>query len=597
MQIYRFRNCLLNAAERSVVKDNACLELTTKTFDVLQYLVENAGKVLTKDEILGTVWNGDFVEESNLPVHISKLRKSLNETLDNRFIETVQGTGYRFVAPVRLVNQSEWFRSAGSEPAAARTSAAGTTSLSSIAVLPFDNQSEDSSSDYLTDGFTEGLINGLTHTPGLKVIARNTVFRYRKTGSIEFDEIRDTLGVSNLLTGRVRVEGERLTVGVELIDAHDGTQRWGKQYYRNFSEIVSLQDEITFAVAEKLNVMRAQTKKPFSSAFTRNAESYRYYLKGKFFFEKRSGEDLLKAIDYFSASVRIDPDNVHSYAELVDCYRLLHLLDFISYSEFWERSRPVLAELRGKTQSIDIVQVMYCDLRMLEWRFVDAAKHCRRALMLNPNSLKGRLRYSDLLLQSRNISEALEQLEKIMTIDPLSPLTHIRTARLFYIAGKYENAVAYLNDALELEPGNFEALALRGGVKIETGELDEALVDLEASLEVEHQPDTLAMVGVVYAKQGKKKKSYEVIRLLKALSQDSSRYAIKLAHVYLALGETDKTFVELETAICQHEPDLRALTYDPRWAAIRNEAKFGALVRRVGLPDLEIKNSSDDFSF
>ena len=108
MQIYRFRNCLLNTSERSVVRDNDCLELTTKTFDVLQFLIENAGKVLSKDEILGGVWNGDFVEESNLPVHISKLRKLLEESTHDRFIETVQGTGYRFVAPVTLVREDEW---------------------------------------------------------------------------------------------------------------------------------------------------------------------------------------------------------------------------------------------------------------------------------------------------------------------------------------------------------------------------------------------------------------------------------------------------------------------------------------------------------
>ena len=582
MKIYKFRNCLLNTAERSVLKDNECLELTTRTFDVLQFLIEHAGEIVTKDELLGTVWNGNFVEESNLPVHISKLRRSLSETRDARYIETVQGTGYRFVAPVHEVSEDAWEALAERE---FRRSERGDAPqpLHSIAVLPLENESGDPDNEYLTDGLTESLINSLSHFPNLRVIARNTVFRFRNK-NVDVRELGATLGVSRVLTGRVRILNDNLIVGVELINADDGAQVWGKHYTRSIGDLVEIQEDISLAIAEKICVSKLGIRRLFFNSPTRDAESYRFYLKGKFFLEKRSKEDLYKAVHFFQESLAVDSENVHSYVEIVDCYRLLHVFDFISYPEFWQSTKPFLAALDNRIQSLDAVQVMYCDLRMLEWRFAEAALYCRRALAINPNSLKGRLRYSDLLLQSRNLSGALEQLEIIMTIDPLSPLTYIRTGRLLYIAGRYDDAIAYLNDALELERDNFEALALRGAVYIETGDYEKALANFEASLRSEYQWEALAMIGVVYAKQGNPKKSWRIVRQVEAEVRRSLNHSIKLAHLYLALGEHAKVFDCLDRASEQHEPDLRALPYDPRWESIRAEPRFRDLVRKVGLP-------------
>src|SRR5687767_13554969 len=186
MQIYRFRDCLLNTAERSLFKENQYVELTTRTFDVLQYLVENSGRIVTKDELLGSVWNGNFVEESNLPVHISKLRKVLREKKTERYIETVQTVGYRFLSPVSRATNEEWRK--GSAPSARELGQTETPPASlpshSVAVLPLRNETGDPSNDYITDGLTESLINSLSVVQGLCAIARDTVFRYK---SIDVD--------------------------------------------------------------------------------------------------------------------------------------------------------------------------------------------------------------------------------------------------------------------------------------------------------------------------------------------------------------------------------------------------------------------------
>src|SRR5688572_12614641 len=178
MQIYRFRNCLLNTAERSVIKDSQLVQLTPRTFDVLQFLIENVGKVITKDEILGHVWSGSFVEENNLPVHISKLRRSLGESPPSRFIETVQGVGYRFIAPVQDADPLMWQNLLQSNRSGGMRSS-DELAFDTIAVLPLNNESSEPGLDYIADGLTESITGSLSVVPNLKVIARNTAFRYK----------------------------------------------------------------------------------------------------------------------------------------------------------------------------------------------------------------------------------------------------------------------------------------------------------------------------------------------------------------------------------------------------------------------------------
>jgi adenylate cyclase len=585
MHVYKFRDCLLNTAERSVIKEHQHLELTTKTFDVLQYLIENAGKVVSKDEILGNVWNGNFVEESNLPVHISKLRRSLAESRERRFIETVQGTGYRFVAPLKKVTENEWQAAFSASAFLPGQSHFQSIKGHSIAVLPFQNEGCDPTYEYLIDGLTESLINGLSHVPNLKVIARNTVFRF-KDKYVELKHVADILGVSTVLTGRLRVSETEFTVSVELINTDDGTQIWGERFRRTLADLMDIQDEVLFAVVENLRLAKVGDRRLATNSLSRHPESYRLYLKGRYFLEKHSADDMRKAINFFKESVALDPQNIYSHVEIVECYRSLHAYGYISYEQFLEVAKPVLVIIGQGNQALDVVQTMYCDLRMLEWKFDEAALFCKRALAINPNSLKGRLRYSDLLLQSRDFRSALSQLERLMIIDPLSPLIYKRIGRLFYMSGEYENAIAFLNDALELEPGSFETLALRGAVHTEMFKFDDALEDFEESFRIEPNSETPAMTAVVYAKRGQIGQARKLLRKIESGSANQSGNSMVLAHIYLALGEKDKAYTALERAFELHDPDLRALTYDRRWISIRSEGRFRSLLKRIGLPNL-----------
>lgn len=585
MSVYKFRNCLLNTVERLVIKDNQCVELTTKTFDVLLFLIENAGNIVSKDEILGTVWNGDFVEESNLPVHISKLRRSLEETRERRFIETIQGVGYRFIAPVRHLPDKEWEQIVN-QNRQLNGEALPAPPIQSIAVLPLENKTGDVSNEYLSDGLTEELINSLSHIPGLRVIARNTVFHFKNNGP-DCVEVGRALSVSSVVTGRIRFGNGCLEVGVELVRSDNGAQIWGRVFRGRGAELVALQEEISFALAEQLALAKGGLNSSLSvPSLTRDPESYRLYLNGRYLLEKHSAQDLYRAIEFFEKSALQDSNNTFSLVEIVDCYRLLYAYDHITYKEFLIAIEPILARIRKGDQSLDVIQVMYCDLNILEWKFAEAAQFCRKALAINPNCLKGRLRYSELLMQSRNFGAALEQLERIIALDPLSSLIYTRIGRLFYIMGEQENAVAYLTDALHLVSDNHEARAVRGMVYIEMERYKEALDDFEASLQVERQNGLLGMMAVVHVRQGNRKKACQLLKKVKSEPIGAPGRSITLAHIYLALGEKEKTYEFLEHAYTEHEPDLRGLTFDRRWKTLGAEARFKDLASRIGLPAL-----------
>jgi TolB-like protein len=586
MSVFKFGNCYLNSTERRVLKNGKFLKLTSKTFDVLAILVASGGEIVSKDAILGSVWNGSFVEEGNLAVHVSKLRRSLGENPDEHFIETVQGSGYRFVSAVSAVGVEEWRKKLPDR----NHSHVGKFErnqeafiFDSIAVLPLDNESDNAEIDYLADGLTESFINSLSHISGLKVIARNTVFRY-KNKDADAKEVGATLGVATVLTGRIRLIRERLTFSVELTKTADGTQLWGKQFNHPFSDIIETQEQIICAVSQQLQTeIKSVTKNHEAAAITNNPESYKFYLKGKYLFEKHTIESIYKAIECFQKSVFYDPMNVHSYAEIYECYYLLYGFNYISYEDILSKIKPLISATEKLNQSVDVVQAMYGAIKLfLHWDFKKAEYHLLSALNINSNCLIARFRYVDLLLASERYSEVLEQLNQIILIDPLSRITYLRISRTFYRLQRYESAIAYLNDAIELESIDFESLAILGGALTELGNHTEALESFQKSLGYQYNVEVLSMIGYVYALEGKNFEAYEIIKQIESKTCDN--YSIQIAKIYLALGEKERAYYFLELAFEQHEGDLIALNSDPRWKTIRNESRFIELRKRIGLP-------------
>ncbi|PYS99592.1 MAG: hypothetical protein DMF63_10930 [Acidobacteria bacterium] len=577
MHVYKFRDCLLNTLERSVIRDNDHLELTTKTFDVLQFLIENAGKVVTKDDILGKVWNGSFVEESNLPVHISKLRRSLGEAKDRKFIETVQGVGYRFVSPLESLSETEWKAAAATSRPPQPTDGVNSQS---IAVLPFENESGDPNINYLVDGLTESLINGLSHTPGLRVIARNTVFRYRSS-NIELPELGASLSVGKLLFGRLRLTGESVQISVELIDAVDSRQIWGELYDVPFSKIVEVERWILEEVQKSL-VTTIIDPSFLSVQPTANAESYKYYLMGKYVFQKRLVSEVCKAIDYFQKSISYCPTNVHSYVAVVDAFVYLFMLDQASYSDTLTNIAPLLEILSKLKQSIDVVQFMHARLALrLNWNLEIAESRVKEALRLNPNLIEAQCFYGHVLVSLGRKADVELQARKILLLDPVSPSSLRYVGRMFYLIERYDAAVACFNDALELEPEDFESLVMLGAVYTELGEYDYALHLIKKSYACQKHIETLAMMGYIEAMAGNRQEAMDVLASISCDMKTPYGHPMNLARIHLALDEKETTYQLLEQAFEQHSVEMYTLSHDPRWRSIKTEKRFRDLICRV----------------
>src|SRR5262245_49428719 len=300
--VYQFGPYKLCARERVLRWDGEPIPLTPKVFDLLLVLVQNSGHLLTKGELLQLVWPDTAVEESNLARHVSTLRKAFKA--GERYIETIPWRGYRFNAEVRFED----------EPPV----------IDSLAVLPFLNESAGPVEEYLPDGITEALTNRLSLVPGLKVMSRNSVFRYKVCEpNARFPEaniVGKQLDVRAVLTGRIRQAGGILVVSVELIDTTDNRQLWGTQYRRDLSDIFSLQESISQEIVERLRPRLANKKSHVTKRHTENPEVYHLHLKGRFFWNKLTLEGVRKGMDLFQQAIARNPDYAPAYAGLVDCY-------------------------------------------------------------------------------------------------------------------------------------------------------------------------------------------------------------------------------------------------------------------------------------
>lgn len=579
MPVYKFRNCLLNTAERSVVKDRQHIELTTKTFDILQFLVENVGKVISKDEILGAVWNGSFVEESNLPVHISKLRRTLGQRPDCRFIETVQGVGYRFVAPVSGADEVEWTQATNVSVGSTLRPMNGLLALPSIAVLPFDNETQGPDYDYLSDGITESIINDLSMSSAMRVIARNTVFRYKRPRADAVMAGKE-LGVDKVLTGRVRIVGDRLLICVELTDPTEGIQVWGQHFDRPFGDLVGIEQEIvrmiTLTITNRVITTAAETTASIGP------EEYRLFLLGRYFMAKRTVRDVRKAVDYFRKALTISPQYVETLVAMAEAYYFLYVLDVVSRDEAFERIQPILQELSPSDTSVYTVQLMLGKLKFfLLWQFNEAEVHFLKALALNPSSVDCHFFYAEIMLVQGRFDEVRKLAHQLIFLDPASTLSFKRVGRLLYYLGMFDEALTYLEQAQEMEPRDYEALLLKGAVLLERGDLDPALKSLQQSMRYCRNMDAIAMTGCVEALRKNIPESQRIIEQLQHEAHTHTGIPIKIARIYCALGDFEKACENLVGAFDEHELDLYALGFDPRLKTLVEDPQFVCLIDQV----------------
>jgi serine/threonine-protein kinase len=456
-------------------------------------------------------------------------------------------------------------------------------SISSLAVLPFTNS--DPSTEYLSDGITESLIENLSQLPDLKVKSSSTVFHYkgRNTGAMQ---IGRELGVHALLSGTVVQRGEELAVSVELIDVRDDSHIWGERYGRKVSEVVALPQQISRDVLLKL---RARADGMDHAQITRNyspdSEAYRLYLQGRYNWNKRTVEGLRKGIDFFGQAILRDGDYGLAYAGLADCYLLLNVYNVTSAADSFPKAEnaanralsinPNLAEAHT---SLAFVTYRY----HLKW--AEAEQHFKKAISLNPSYATAHQWYGSLLAATGRLNEAVAETKTAHELEPFSLTIYSDYIRTLYYAGQLDQAHSEALKLMELDPNFTRVYYELGLVLEEQGKLEEAIAAFRNGLK--DSPDNvfgLTALGHALGRAGKKSEAERVIARLQQLSKQQYVSPYQTAVIYAGLDNRKMALDWLEKSREERFNWLPFLEVDPAFKSLRSEARFIELAKSLGL--------------
>jgi len=452
--------------------------------------------------------------------------------------------------------------------------------IQSVAVMPFTNESGNADIEYLSDGITESLINSLSQLPDLSVKARSTVFHY-KGKDVTLQQVGSELSVQGVLNGRVAQRGDQLTLSLELVDARTGNQIWGEQYNRTTAELVSLQSEIARDVSNKLRVkLSGADERKLAKNYTENAEAYQLYLKGEFYLQKRTVTDMQKAAEYFQQATALEPNYALAFAGLADAYSLLSI-----YGRAAQRdAMPKAKEVALKALSLDNnLAEAHASLGQIldyyDYDFVGAEREYSRAIELNPNYATAHHWRGEVLSEEGRFEESLGEYRRALEIDPLSLIINRMYGHGLLYARQYDAAVAQLRKTIELDagfPSTHFTLALAYEVKGNQAECVEEFAKLH---ELEGSPQKAVLIRESFAKGGWQ----SFLRTMTGDGRLPNSSAYNAATFYVALGEKDKAFAELNKSYENREPSLRSLKVDPLLDAVRDDPRLTDLMRRMGL--------------
>jgi TolB-like protein/Flp pilus assembly protein TadD len=457
--------------------------------------------------------------------------------------------------------------------------------IKTIAVLPFRNESNNQENEYLSDGVTESIINRLGQLPNLSVKARGSVFQYKGKVISPQDASRE-LSVQALLLGRIIEYGNNLTITLELVDGITGQQIWGNQYKRTASSLISLQNEIMRDVLTKLQTRLSVTEKEkLDKRYTENVEAYQLYLKGRYYWNKRTASDLRKSTEYFKQAITLDPSFALAYSGLADSYVL-----FSGYGVATpEESFPEAKESAKKALELDETvaeahAALGYTLFNYEWNFEESEKHMKRALELNPNYATAHNWYGNAnLLAAGRFDEAIETLNKAQKINPLSPITNADLGNSYLFARQIDKAVEQFQKTVEMDGNFYYARAYLGRAYMMKGLFDEAQLELQKAQSLSDDPRILMLMVCNYSKMGSKDKALSVLDQMKDISKKRYVSSYYFALAYTALGKKDEAFKWLEKAYLEREGRMTLIKVDPLLDDLRSDSRFTELMQRVGL--------------
>jgi TolB-like protein/DNA-binding winged helix-turn-helix (wHTH) protein/Tfp pilus assembly protein PilF len=628
-RVLRFGVFQVNLAAREVRKHGVRIRLPGQPFRVLSILLERPGQVVSREEMRDKLWDSEtFVDyERSLNSAIRKLRAVLGDSQESsRYIETVPRLGYRFIAPVEQVpSLAETPRASVLEPPPSapkvvrpparrgslilgvcailltltvsyfmwsrmRTRPQPSGERLMLAVLPFENLTGDPAQEYLSDGLTEEMIAqlGRLDPEHLGVIARTSVMHYKHTTEAA-GQIGRELGVQYVLEGSLRREAERVRVTAQLVQMKDQTHIWSHQYDRELKSLLSLQGEIAQETADEIQLRLGQGHKlrvaDRQLASPTSYQTYDLYLKGRYFWNKRTKDGFRQAADYFQQSIASDPNYARAYAGLADTYALMSSWNFIPQTEAIPKARA--AALRAM-QLDDSLAEAHTSLGLIaenyDYDWQTAEKEYRRAIQLDPQYATAHQWYAECLAFQGRFPEALEESERARQLDPLSLIIATDHAAILYFARQYDRAIEQFRAVLAMEP-NFERAHMVVYPYVEKGMFPEALAETSKWRHGDGGPVS-EVEAYVYGRWGKQQQAERALAQWKRESLGRP-VATTLAalEAYVATGRNEEALALLEKSYREHANLVTSLKVEPALDPLRGDRRFQELLRRLGLAD------------
>jgi eukaryotic-like serine/threonine-protein kinase len=464
---------------------------------------------------------------------------------------------------------------------------AETGQISSIAVLPFHNRSDDRDTDYLSDGLAESLIFRLSQVPGLKVSPTSSVFRY-KGQEVDAVKIGDELGVNAVMSGRMVQRGDSLTISVELVDVRNRTTLWGEQFERKMSDLLATQREIATAITERLQLkLSGADAKGLNKQYTQSNDAYQLYLKGRYYYNKRSKEGLERAIASFKQAIDLDQNFALAHVGISDSYFVMPSYAYLSPKEAIPQALTSARRALQIDPDLAEAHSTYASALASERNWAEAEHEFRRGLELNPNVAEIHYRYGmEYLAPVGRLDESITEIKRALDMEPLSIPMSANLAGLYLYARKNDLGLEQARKAAALDPNHPTAAFWLGWAYNANGMYADAisLCDKVLGTDPANQ-DCLQIIGYAYAKDGRRQEVLETIRRFDQLARTQYVVAYRVGHLYSMLGDKDRAFAEIEKSLAVQDWDINRIKVDPFMDPLRDDPRFTAIVKRLNLPE------------
>lgn len=458
--------------------------------------------------------------------------------------------------------------------------------IDSIAVLPFVNQNRDPNTEYLSDGLTESITNSLSQLSNLRVIPSPSIARY-KTKEIDAITAGNELGVRAILTGRILQRGDSLTVNAALIDVRDNKQLWGEQYNRKVADALAVQQEISREISERLRTrLSGEEQKQLKKRDTSNPEAYQAYIRGRYYWNKRTAENVKKAMEQFQQAADKDPNYALAYVGLADCYVLLIEYAGASTTDTVPKSIALAERALQLDPSLGEAHTSlgWCYGAGL-WQWGKAESEFRRAIELSPNYPTAHQWYSLVLRDQGRFDEAKFEIKRAQELDPLSLIIGQSVAQSYlFLEGDSTRALEEAKRVVDLDPNYPRGLEVLGWIYLKQGRNSEAIAALQKAVAAGGDRRIFSSLGYVLAISGKKAEALKLLKEVQAKYERHEALGKDVAGIYAGLGDKDQVFIWLEKDFQARVGPLSRIRWEPPFESVRSDPRFADLLRRMGLP-------------